>query len=167
MVGGGDVREKDADKAKKDQAKWDELLGLEDQEKTAEEVMLLKNAERAAAGLPPIEQMPPPPKSEAQAWSELLALEDMAVVDMARQAAAGKEIEVEEAVTEEAVTRVEELGDAEEAVTGVEGTPEERVEEGEEAERDGSGRVDYTRAADELPVDVGHPADLAIGEAAV
>jgi hypothetical protein len=98
-TGGGRRREKDGDKAKKDQAKWDELLGLEDDTKTAEEVytyiqaavamrmlptsrhadcvrptavcygwlqvLLLQNAERAAAGLPPIEQMPPPPQSEA------------------------------------------------------------------------------------------------------
>lgn len=37
-TGGGRRREKDGDKAKKDQAKWDELLGLEEDTKTAEEV---------------------------------------------------------------------------------------------------------------------------------
>jgi hypothetical protein len=123
VVGG--CREKDADKAKKDQAKWDELLGLEDKEKTAEEVLLLKNAERAAAGLPPIEQMPPPPKSEAEAWSELLALEDAVV---ARQAAATEAERTGPAEVEEGVA---------EAVTG--------VEEGEA--EDGSVRVDYGSAA--------------------
>ena len=37
-TGGGRRREKDGDKANKDQAKWDELLGLEEDTKTAEEV---------------------------------------------------------------------------------------------------------------------------------